>query len=51
MTTTSDGKFKIDYETTYNGYELICTKCGFRITEKMKYAIGKQWCPSCGNKS
>lgn len=51
MKTTDDGKFKIDYESTYYGYELICTKCGFRITEKMKHAMKEKLCPSCGNKS
>lgn len=49
MTLTKGGKFKIDYESTHYGYELICGRCGQRITQKMVYALKSKWCPYCGN--
>lgn len=49
MELTKGGRFKIDYESTYFGYELICQICGERITQRMKFALEKKWCPCCGN--
>jgi len=42
--------FKVDNESRFIGYDLICNKCGFRITYDMKHALENKICPSCGNK-